>query len=207
MACFKIIIVLSLTLFVARSLAVRRHDSDHHVKFDKRVDNRKETVNRWNVEQTRHVDANGGTTVEGRVRTFPPVPAPGVHPRVHLTPDELPALREHLKTSKMGQVAAPRLLQALELRLTTPPLAPLWKKLVAGDSSNATENAFVEAYHEQWPFIVSQTAGTAAFLQCAVYQNSSECTNAAAATAAFAEIVSRNLDKVRRKSSINPVQT
>ena len=39
------------------------------------------------------------------VRNLRQVPAPGIHPRIYFTPDDLPDLRRRLKTTRCGQVA------------------------------------------------------------------------------------------------------
>ena len=46
-----------------------------------------------------------GTPMRNGVRTFTPAPAYGVHPRIFFGPEELPAMRDNLKHTEIGQAA------------------------------------------------------------------------------------------------------
>ena len=126
---------------------------------------------------------------------FPPPPKVGIHPRIHTSPDELPKLRQHLNTSKMGQVAVASYSDALARRIDDPMFNKLWIQLAAGNSSAAMEKALVSGL-TKWPNVISQTMGSAAFMYCALLENSTGCKQAADVLTSVSNIYERNLAKV-----------
>lgn len=67
------------------------------------------------------------------------VPAPGIHPRVLISPDQLPDLRKRLKETNVGRALAATLQTRLQKSLRDPAYwgSELYKLLAAGDAAGA----------------------------------------------------------------------
>jgi hypothetical protein len=70
-----------------------------------------------------------------------PPPAPGVHPRVLFNPEDVPALRTRLTTTKAGRHVMGKIRQQLERQLDDPngTTREKYEQLIAGDDSGSTE--------------------------------------------------------------------
>lgn len=127
------------------------------------------------------------------------IPAPGVHPRILISPDDLPDLRRRLRETEAGRALQATLRSRTQENLRDPKQwsSLLYEKLVAGDKAGAQQ--LVEehkgfplsiGHYQPWLYAIVMES-----FDALVSQDQAKGRQAATAVATYAEIVGPSLEK------------
>ncbi|MEY3897478.1 MAG: hypothetical protein RLZZ214_2999, partial [Verrucomicrobiota bacterium] len=128
------------------------------------------------------------------------VPAPGVHPRILLSPEDLPDLRRRLKETKSGRALHATLKARTDGALRDPKQwsSKLYERLAAGDKAGVLslvgeQGGFPRGIGHYQPWIYAIVMEV---FDAMISEDEVKGRNAAAAIATYAELIRPNLENV-----------